>query len=580
MRIILKKVKKSIIALIGINNYKTISTFLYRVTNNYHKKLWLGIDEKQYICLKEKNKNVYFGYYDHSSERDNKVLYICTTNNLKDEANIYYYDINKHKSIHIAATNAWNYQMGSRVRWIHSSSIMFNNYKKKEGFFSEEIDLNGSCKKKYGFPIYDLSRDEKYGFYLDFTILNHFRPGYGYSNIDEKIDNNRILKNGIYRGDLKENKSKLILPISKIISYKNNTLLSLPLHYINHISCSKFDDILLFFHLWYDEQKQLRNRVFIIDYSGNIINVLDDFEKASHYAFKSKNELLLTVVNKGQIEYRLYNILNNEYKVFEFLSVDGHPSYINDKLFITDTYPDKNGMQHIFVCDENGIKQELIQIYHNPRKNNEIRCDLHPRYSGKILTFDSISRNYRNENILNVDLHNLRTEECKNPDISYEKKIYMNLFNKIDINIIKMWYRKIFDISFKAHLLVNKMLSTKSKFKREIYYNRLQKKYSMWISPKCKIGNNIHFMHLDGITIGSGAIIGDNCTIYHQVTIGKKNGKFPIIGNNVTIYPGAKIIGDVKIGDNSIIGANAVVIKDVPENSVAVGVPAKILYKE
>ena len=86
-------------------------------------------------------------------------------------------------------------------------------------------------------------------------------------------------------------------------------------------------------------------------------------------------------------------------------------------------------------------------------------------------------------------------------------------------------------------------------------------------------------VHAIGIVIGSGAVIGDNCKIYQQVTIGKEKGKFPIIGDNVTIYSGAKIIGDVKIGNNAIIGANAVVTRDVPDNCVAVGVPARVIKK-
>ena len=154
------------------------------------------------------------------------------------------------------------------------------------------------------------------------------------------------------------------------------------------------------------------------------------------------------------------------------------------------------------------------------------------------------------------------------------------MFNKIDINTLKLIFCRIFNFKFKAHILVNKMLNSKSKLKKMRYFNKLQSKYSMWISPECKIGDNIHFMHLDGITIGSGVEIGNNCTIYQQVTIGKEKEQFPTIGNNVTIYAGAKILGGIKIGNNAVIGANAVVLKDVPDNCVAVGIPARIIKKD
>lgn len=83
-----------------------------------------------------------------------------------------------------------------------------------------------------------------------------------------------------------------------------------------------------------------------------------------------------------------------------------------------------------------------------------------------------------------------------------------------------------------------------------------------------------------GVVIHTNAVIGENCLIAQQVTIGGKTGytEVPVIGNNVYISTGAKIIGPVKVGDNAVIGANAVVIHDVPENCTVAGVPAKVLY--
>ena len=114
---------------------------------------------------------------------------------------------------------------------------------------------------------------------------------------------------------------------------------------------------------------------------------------------------------------------------------------------------------------------------------------------------------------------------------------------------------------------------------------RLINKYGIHLGLTCSIGSNIKFPHPDGIIIGEGVKIGDNCTVYHQVTFGKKYGNldvikdYPIIGNNVTIFAGSKIIGDIKIGDNSIIGANSVVLTDVEPNSLYVGIPARRIKK-
>lgn len=73
---------------------------------------------------------------------------------------------------------------------------------------------------------------------------------------------------------------------------------------------------------------------------------------------------------------------------------------------------------------------------------------------------------------------------------------------------------------------------------------------------------------LYGIIVSHNAVIGSNCTIFHQVTIGEGKDGAPVIGDEVLIGAGAKIIGNVKIGANSKIGVNAVVVHDVPENSI------------
>lgn len=99
------------------------------------------------------------------------------------------------------------------------------------------------------------------------------------------------------------------------------------------------------------------------------------------------------------------------------------------------------------------------------------------------------------------------------------------------------------------------------------------------ISPSASLGNNINLQHTVGVVIGNGVIIGDGVTIFQNVTLGTRDGKslnYPIIGNNVNLFAGCIIAGSITIGDNSTIGANAVVLNDVPSDSIAVGIPATI----
>ena len=101
------------------------------------------------------------------------------------------------------------------------------------------------------------------------------------------------------------------------------------------------------------------------------------------------------------------------------------------------------------------------------------------------------------------------------------------------------------------------------------------------IHPGAKIGKRLFIDHGMGIVIGETATIGNDCTIYHGVTLGgtgkDKKKRHPDVGNNVMIGCGAKVLGPIKIGDNVKIGANAVVLKDVEKNTTVVGVPAKVI---
>ncbi len=104
------------------------------------------------------------------------------------------------------------------------------------------------------------------------------------------------------------------------------------------------------------------------------------------------------------------------------------------------------------------------------------------------------------------------------------------------------------------------------------------------IHPGAKIGKNLFIDHGHGVVIGQTAIIGDNVVIYHGVTLGGRSAqkikRHPTIGNNVIIGAGAKIIGDVKIGDGAKIGPNAVILKDVAKNEVFASEVAKRILRD
>ena len=114
------------------------------------------------------------------------------------------------------------------------------------------------------------------------------------------------------------------------------------------------------------------------------------------------------------------------------------------------------------------------------------------------------------------------------------------------------------------------------KFLGRAISQRTRKKTGIEIHPGATIGRRLVIDHGMGVVIGETAEIGDDVLLYQCVTLGGHGKRHPTIGNNVLIGSGAKVLGPFKVGDNSRIASNAVVLSEVPANSTAVGVPAHI----
>ena len=138
--------------------------------------------------------------------------------------------------------------------------------------------------------------------------------------------------------------------------------------------------------------------------------------------------------------------------------------------------------------------------------------------------------------------------------------------------------------AIRLHRLANWFYVHKMFFMARWISQRASKKTGIEIHPAVKIGKRFFIDHGTGVVIGETAEIGDDVTIYQGVTLGgtgKDTGKrHPTIGNNVMIGAGAKVLGPLEIGDNSRIAAGAVVLHDIPVNSTAVGVPARVVKKD
>ena len=132
-----------------------------------------------------------------------------------------------------------------------------------------------------------------------------------------------------------------------------------------------------------------------------------------------------------------------------------------------------------------------------------------------------------------------------------------------------------------AYRIAHKLYLSKHYFSARMISQIARKATGIEIHPGATIGSGLFIDHGMGVVIGETTEIGDNCTLYQGVTLGgtgKDSGKrHPTLGDNVLVGAGAKVLGPVNIGSGAKIAAGAVVLKDVPESSTAVGIPAKVV---
>jgi len=158
-------------------------------------------------------------------------------------------------------------------------------------------------------------------------------------------------------------------------------------------------------------------------------------------------------------------------------------------------------------------------------------------------------------------------------------------------SVNKIIQQLLFNQTFKLllnHRIGNKLAKSRNKFLvllSRFFKNRQWYKWGCDIKYQVVIGKGVKFWHPTGVVIGHGTVIGNDVQIWQNVTIGEHGKpdapkKYPLIKDGARIYAGAVIMGDITIGENAIIGANAVVNIDVPDNCIAVGVPCRIISSD
>ena len=152
--------------------------------------------------------------------------------------------------------------------------------------------------------------------------------------------------------------------------------------------------------------------------------------------------------------------------------------------------------------------------------------------------------------------------------------------------VLDRFKKMLFDPSFQFSRDVSRMLAAHrsgNKLVRNLLHVRIARRWGCHISYEALIGTNVYFPHPTGIVIGAGSIIGDNCSIYQNVTIGRRVSTepvCPVIERGCTLYCGATVIGDVHLLEGTVVAASAVVTKGTGlPHDVLGGIPAKTLVQ-
>ncbi len=331
----------------------------------------------------DKNYHTFFGYYDFTpfNIETDEIIYLSLSKKQPTLAAIVVHDLSSNIKRQVASSRAWNWQQGSRLRWLPNSSdkIMFNDYRAGK-YLARIVNIRTMQEETIESPIYDVDARGKLALSLSFERLGFMRPGYGYViNPYKPIEN--LAEEGISLIDLKHHTSKTIITyhdINNCLGGKESPYID---NYINHLSFSPSGNKFLFF--WLNASGGYHKAfLMVFDLQSMKMTPLETIEKVSHYAWLGDDSILCTTYDDNyQCRYYKYSIAKERTIVgADRLIYDGHPSVFSEHAILTDTYPDKLGFQKLLLYNLNDNSIETLLSIHSQYKiNAEMRTDLHPR---------------------------------------------------------------------------------------------------------------------------------------------------------------------------------------------------------
>lgn len=361
-------------------------------------------------------EDAFFGFHDRPSMNSYKHVLGHSINEC-NTASIKVYDLNLNESNLIAKTQCWNNQQGSLLTWFDEENVIYNDF--TDSPVTKIISKSGELRKVLPFHFFSVSPNHNYLTSINFLRFGVGLDGYGYEvkfpeefNIDakENISRNNISDLNIYL--LKSfSDEPILIKNFKIIDLMKDAIGLLPdgYFYFSHTAFSP-DSSKVFFLLRSSNAKQNTSQLYVYDIIEDNLLILPTGGMVSHLTWFGQNSVVAycNIIN-GQDAYYKFELniadITVERVVVANNERDGHPNAIDSTRFVTDTYPDRERRQHLYLVNPtSGTVQELLSIYSPLKFRGNDRVDLHPRFSlcGRYITIDTSHNNKRQQVVLEL----------------------------------------------------------------------------------------------------------------------------------------------------------------------------------
>lgn len=350
----------------------------------------------------------FFGYYDKCpwDVTGRYVLCIRVKNaqekpDSDEESQLVLIDTQEENTLRIiATTQCWNVQQGCMLQWLDGKHVIYNDFRNGK-FCSVILDIDANTERVLPMPVYTVAADGSFALTLDFARLHRMRPGYGYCNLPEKEE-----PWCVWRMELQTGAVTPLFTYGDFDGLEPRPEMERAEHKINHLMIAPDGSRFMVLHRWFVGSRKY-TRLVTGDCRGGGLRVLLDDDFVSHCCWKGNDQILTFAEKKGQ--GRGYFLLRDGTadcrRMWPALVGDGHPSYGPNGRVVTDSYPDRRRVSNIYILDENSQKISVIARVFSPfRYDNEVRCDLHPRWSrdGRKICFDAVFEGRRALYTVNV----------------------------------------------------------------------------------------------------------------------------------------------------------------------------------